>query len=241
MCASRAKRVCDGLCVDTPFYTMRDFIEAVAALSSLYWDEIDRTSYAGGKKLYRILWCATSPVRLQWLFNNTRLRRQVDKSHLSLLGSGTSSNESLHAELNRWMRNLPELYISTLELQLSVNALAKLLCHNCSMYSPQYRQHRESTVLAAIAGGFAIPVLAWDEFCLSAVGADGLTRQASLPQFEKRKRMEKETRVWSQLRKKPASAARVLKRTPNTLKRKSASPLGPVAAPSKAASSSFNI
>ena len=44
----------------------------------------------------------------------------------AMLGSGTAANESLHAEMNSWYRNQPELYPTTLQLQLQVTPHLKI-------------------------------------------------------------------------------------------------------------------
>ena len=53
----------------------------------------------------------------------------------------------LHAEINRWFRNQPALYVTTLELQLEAANLAKLIAHNSALYRPQLRQLDQATVL----------------------------------------------------------------------------------------------
>ena len=61
--------------------------------------------------------------------------------------SGTSPNESLHAGINAWFKNQPELYSTTLTLQLEMAHLSKLLTHNMSLYRPQLRQLDQATML----------------------------------------------------------------------------------------------
>ena len=84
---------------------------------------------------------------------------------LALLGSGTSPNESLHAELNQWFRNQPELYITTLQLQLDFGVLAKLMAHSAAMYRPTLRQLRQQTVLSAVTEYFRIADNPWRKYC----------------------------------------------------------------------------
>jgi hypothetical protein len=83
--------------------------------------------------------------------NNLRLRHSLIPRKASLMPSGTSSNESLHAELNKWFRNQPEIYLGTLMLQLRVNWIAKLMVHNTALYAPLLRYHDQGTLLIALA------------------------------------------------------------------------------------------
>lgn len=87
-----------------------------------------------GKSLYHLLRSAGSRDRLQWCFNNLRLRQEVPRQYLSLLSSGSSPNEALHHEINNKFRNLPEVYAGTIELQLMVCSLATLMVHNAALY-----------------------------------------------------------------------------------------------------------
>ena len=82
----------------------------------------------------------------------------------SLLGSGTSPNESLHAEINRWFRNQPEVFPSTLSLQLEVGRLGKLVCHNAAMYLPTLRQFGQDVALAATTAGITFDQARWAEW-----------------------------------------------------------------------------
>lgn len=51
-----------------------------------------------------------SAERLEWQLNNYRVRMRFRADRLSLLPSGTSSNEALHAELNNWFRQHVRLH-----------------------------------------------------------------------------------------------------------------------------------
>ena len=106
----------------------------------------------------------TSPVNLEWLWNGVRLRHSMPPEMRSLLGSGTSPNEALHAEINRWFRNQPEVFPSTLALQLSVARLGKLLSHNSAMYTPTLRQMRQDTVLSATVAAVTLERDTWDNW-----------------------------------------------------------------------------
>ena len=144
---TQARAVLERMDGEAPWVTPFDFIEAVAALSAVFQSELHRRTHVAGVQLKKLLWNATAPHRLQWYFNNLRFRHSLLPSKLSLLGSGTSRNEALHAEVNRWFRNQPEVFASTVELQLRVSTLAKLQAHNCALYSRTLRQLAPAEVL----------------------------------------------------------------------------------------------
>jgi len=87
-------------------YTCRfEFIAAIAALCTVYREEVVRMTHVNRQPLYRISWCATAPARVEWLYNNIGVRHSTQRSKLSLLASGTSPNESPHREMNVWFKN----------------------------------------------------------------------------------------------------------------------------------------
>ena len=155
----------EGLDGDSPWGSAFEFIQALAALSALVSDELQRRTHVGGVQLKKLLHNATAPCRMQWYFNNLRLRHWLPEKMLALLGSGTSVNEAMNHEINTWFRNQPEIYSSTVELQLRVGALGKLQAHNCAMYSPTLRQIRPANVLARGTSTFSFSDQAWRRFC----------------------------------------------------------------------------
>ena len=105
MSVHRARRILDGISTSTPFVTRVEFIECVAALVACYPHEVQKVAKGANRALYKILHSATASGRLEWYFNNTRQRYSMSTGKLSLLASGTTSNESLHAEINGWFRS----------------------------------------------------------------------------------------------------------------------------------------
>ena len=200
--ATQVLRNIDG---ESPWATTLHFIEALAALSAVYSDELKRRTHANGVQLRKLLYNATSPSRMQWYFNNLRHRHSLDPSKLSLLGSGTSSNEALHADMNRWCANQSEWYLSTAQLQLQVNSLARLLSHNCALYSPTLRQLRQSEVLSRACGGIQLPDAQWKDYCTQ-LQREGLNllAQASLPLQQAREATKKLIRA-HEVRMRPAA------------------------------------
>lgn len=226
MSQARARSIVDQLDDSTPWANVGEYVEAIAALAALYPEEMQRKTYVGGKKVNQILWCATAPDRIHWFFNNIRVRHRVDRSMVSLLGSGTSPNESLHAEINRWFKNQPDIFAATLELQLSVCRLAKLLCHNAAMYRPTLRQCSHQTVLHLVANSVAFEEAAWLRSCAELSVKDGVVAMASPDLVQQRIEVAKRIRNWTA--KRPAAAeehvsrkrpAGSIKRHPFNLKR----------------------
>lgn len=128
-----------------------DFIEFLAALSAVYRSETAKKT-DDGKTLAHLLHQATDGERLEWLFNNIRIRARFSVAEKILLPVGTTSNESLHAEINGWFRQTQSIHQSTLKLKLGILTLSKLLSHNAALYSPAARQMMSSQVLARRIG-----------------------------------------------------------------------------------------
>ena len=153
--------------------------------------------------------------------NNLRLLHTVNPQRASLMPSGTSSNESLHAELNKWFRNQPEIYLGTLLLQLRVNWIAKLMVHNTALYTPLLRYHDQGTLLIALAAKWTFGA-AWATWARSDLGLPLAESKASTKASLDARRVPR--RIAS---KKPAYAVAVrraprlkkIKRAPLNLKR----------------------
>eukprot|EP00438_Fugacium_kawagutii_P009987 Skav234406 [mRNA] locus=scaffold873:377309:378793:+ [translate_table: standard] len=148
MSNAKCQRVLSALENIQVWPTRLAFIEGLAALSSTFPDEVKKHIKQVAKPLRHVLWSAASAERLEWLFNNHRLRAALSvKDHL-LLPSGTTSNESLHAEMKGWFRETQNLHQATLAIKLDVVHISKLLAHNSSLLSPTARQMPSSHVLA---------------------------------------------------------------------------------------------
>jgi hypothetical protein len=174
---------------EAPWYSVTEFIKSLAALCSVYWVDVDRTTNINQKPLYHVIWCAAAPDRIQYYFNNIRFRHSVPKSMLALLSSGTSSNESLHAELNTAMRNQPSaLYSTTLILCLRIFSFLKMLAHNLLLYSPQLRKHSQQTILAASASNRPFDMKAWEEWCTPMYVDMALPQPPRLPELAARRK-----------------------------------------------------
>ena len=120
---SHAKNILEKIEVDDsnkPILTRVTFIEGIAAICALRAKEVERKVTRYNKEVRGVLWSACAPERLEWLFNNQRARHAMSNSQIALLPSGTTSNESLHAEINSWTRVNREVHRSTLHLKLNI-------------------------------------------------------------------------------------------------------------------------
>ena len=132
-----------------------------------------RKTYAQGRTIGHHLWCAAAPERIAWQWNALIARRGLPRCWFPLLPSGTGTNESLHAEINKWWRNSPEQFPTTLQLHLRIGHFGKLLAHNAALYAPTLRQvsHDQTLVLALRSVVFAgEPWRMWWDAC-EGVGA----------------------------------------------------------------------
>ncbi len=66
--------------------------------------QVQKIAPGPNKTVCEILWCAAAAPRIEWYLNNTRQRHSMCIERLSLLPTGTTSNEALHAEINAWFR-----------------------------------------------------------------------------------------------------------------------------------------
>ena len=72
----------------------------------------------------------------------------MDQHELLLLGSGTTSNEAFHHEVNRWFQDVHELHQATLKLKLRALHLVKLLVHDVAAYRPTTMQMNQGIISA---------------------------------------------------------------------------------------------
>jgi len=209
MSPQRAASVLNHLEDEKPWYCRLDYIRALAAIAAAFPQEMARKTYVLGRSVGHILWCAAAPEKVSWLFNALIVRRSLPKTWMTLLPSGTTSNESLHAELNRWWRNSPEQFPTTLELHLRVGHLGKLLAHNSALYSPTLRQVPHDQVLALAVRGVSFGEQGWRSWCEAGV-------RAEVPMFSEREELgarlaeqpkAAKTQDFFKVMKKPAAAS----------------------------------
>jgi len=124
------------------------------------------------------------------------------------VASGTTANEAFHAEINSWARNTGDVYRETVELQLSVAVLGKMLAHTNALTHPTLRQLRASDVLARQVALLRIDEASWTAHC--AVGERGSLSLAPARLPLKKARDKLRLRLWGQKRGSPSAV--ILKR-----------------------------
>lgn len=138
---------------EQPWLTRLDFIKFLAAVSSCFPEEMRRKT-AAGSTLRASFAYAAAPTRCEWYFNTQRFHHSLSRASLEKFPSGTASNESLHAELNRWFRPVTGIHRQTLRIRLRIFQLAKMLAHNRALYRPTTAQWDQQTVLARSIASF---------------------------------------------------------------------------------------
>ena len=218
MNVSRAKMAEARLDTTMPFYAKIEFIEAIAALVVIYKEEAMRKVTGANKPVYRVLWCATESSRIEWYLNNTRLRHMLERRKLSLLPSGTSSNEALHAEINAWFRQTQQMYQDTLRLKLACLSIGKLLAHNAALYSPTTRQMSANMVLTRVCTRPLWTDAEWQAWCDPLYHAS-VVQKAHIPLTGNKIAQKAIVRNWVCKRPVTVAKAKPRKRTPFTLER----------------------
>ena len=165
MSLAQAKAVLASVDPEQPWLHGDQFVQALAAHSAVHRAELNRRTHVAGQTLSKLLWNAAAPGRLQWYLNHLRAVHSMPVGVRALRGSGTSPNEAFHAELNGWLRNQPETYSSTVELQLQIGMHAKLLAHVNALRHPTLREARQNVVLARSSSALSQDPHAWREYC----------------------------------------------------------------------------
>ncbi|CAE7260379.1 unnamed protein product [Symbiodinium sp. CCMP2592] len=138
--------------------------KALAAISKIFRNEVERKGEKKGKFVFQHLAYAAEAERLEWLLNNLRFRSTQPSAVLSLLSSGATSNEALHAEMRSWLRQIQSMHQSSLLLKCSVFRLRKLLEDNTALHRPTARQMTPGHVLARRLGQNLWSTRAWQQF-----------------------------------------------------------------------------
>ena len=166
MPVSVATRILTDVNPDTPWETKYLFVQALAALCTLHSDEMKRRTDCSSQTTRKLIWNATSPARLEWYFNNQRMRHMAGAGITLLTGSGTSTNEAFHREVNSWYNNQPELYASTIELQLRYARFGRMLAQSGALFSPTVRTLSQSEVMSRSIAHVRQPLDTWAERCM---------------------------------------------------------------------------
>ena len=206
----RAKRILDNLDGGQPLFCRITFIETLAALCAMFPNEVCRRVTGSNKEVKKVLWAASAPDRLEWLLNNLRVRHDMTPAQRALLPSGTSSNESLHAEINAWTKSIRSLHQSTSRMKLEIMQFGKILTHHVASCFPTVQQTSESVLLARAVCKEIWTDAEWRK-CCSLV-------KAMVPLHRSRQEEAKKVKDW-----KNSTATKVrkkaLKRTVHSIKR----------------------
>ena len=82
----KASKIVADLDTTVPFRCRLEFIEALAALSAVFSEDMSRR-VTGANPVAHILWCAAEPDRCEWFFNNSRYRHTLSSGlSCSLIG-----------------------------------------------------------------------------------------------------------------------------------------------------------
>ena len=151
-----------------------------------------------------------------WYFNNLVMRMRMPRRRLSLLPSGTASNESLHHEINDSFKNIQTMHQATLRLKLLMLSMGKQMAHFNAMHWPTTRQLDQQTVLARASVQPWWSEDSWHAWCLG-LKADDRSRPNKAVLAMQPERQRQRALVSGAVKKRPAHQTR--KRTPFTLKR----------------------
>ena len=137
-----AKQILDEIDPNEPMSSTAEFIQLILAHVTVFSDEVDVKTHVAGQSARKLLWNETAPDRMEWLFNNTRLRACVNAENLALLPTGSTRNEDFHKEVNTRFGNMPAVHLPTLSLQLRALQLASLMKFCSAAACPTLRQVR---------------------------------------------------------------------------------------------------
>ncbi|CAE7494712.1 unnamed protein product [Symbiodinium natans] len=215
-----AQRIMETLDYSTPWYLRVEWVKALAALANVYRDDMHRIAPV------RIVASDSSCIRqrrqkepsgisITFAFGTICLRKK-----LMLFPVGTTSNESLHSEVNRWFRETQKLHKATLDLKLQMLTLGKLLSHKSALYHPGTRQMTHGEVLARSTKQVVWSDADWKSWCSELDQSASAKRKAELPVEQERCAQRRKVRAASV--KRPAAAAKNAAkshRAPRTLQR----------------------
>lgn len=113
------------------------------------------------RRLVEILHTATAPHRVEFYLNNTRMRAAMPPARLSLLPSGTASNEALHAEVV--MLRVAREYVTSLTCPRIVGCSNRFRSHEIPCFveaTIAYRHCSQVCIRRTLAERIAV-LLVW--------------------------------------------------------------------------------
>ena len=152
--------------LNKPLFCRITFVETLAALCKIYPEEVDRRVTGSNKEVRKVLWAATAPDRMEWLFDNLRVRHAMGAPARALMPSGAASNEALHINGT----SIRSLHKSTLRLKLCIMHFGKLLAHHVASCYPGIWQTSEAVLLARALASNVWTENTWEKWCLEQGG-----------------------------------------------------------------------
>ena len=129
---------------------LASWIRSLAALATMFPDEVANKNTRKGKSRLRILMAAATPDRFEWYMNNARIRTTLSARESTLMGSGTCGNEALHAELRGVFRQVYNVSLPTFRVKLDLFHLAKLVSFDAARRIPMLRQMSQGRVRGTV-------------------------------------------------------------------------------------------
>ena len=74
---STAKKVLEELDPNVPFYLQVEWVRSLVALSAVFKAEVQRVLLGPNKRAVQTLYAAALPARVEWYWNNIRVRQAV--------------------------------------------------------------------------------------------------------------------------------------------------------------------
>ena len=204
-----AETYLENLDIETPFTTLEGFLKAIACLFVVQRRELAKTGRLR-VSLANMLANFVEPGNCGWLFNNQYRRASIPEHQRSLLATGTTGNEALHAELKLAFRQTIRLHQSTLVTKLHIFGVGKLIAHVASLTRPTSRQMRFMDILARSLAVDVLPPTAWQSVCGRARPSGVLHKAVSDLQWWRAVNVAK-VKQW--LAKRPSTKKRSARRT----------------------------
>ncbi len=123
---------------------------------------------------------------------------------LTMLPSGTSANEALHANVKNAFRQVRTIHKATLEVKAQILTLAKLIEHNAGMYHDTSRQMLPSVILGRVSAISKWTDASWASWCSELERSGVAPPKAVVPLVDEKHQQVHRVRQW--VLKHPAAA-----------------------------------
>lgn len=181
-----------------PFKCYRDYLLAMAALSTRFPGEMRRRTDKKGKPVLRIILAACEYARWGSYYNNVMLRTEMGTSG-NFLSSGTTANEALHAELRNAFRQVYSVHVPTLQTRLKTFVLSKQVAWDAARRTPGLRQRSQQAVLFRALARPLFDDLLWNSWAAPSDGTLVVAKATDAPRALLRSHVES-VRRWMGVR-----------------------------------------